>query len=550
MKIPYSPSTLVPPPLPAGLNYPQNTPAKKRKLVLSEARAVPYRKATAVIGLFALIASMLTFDVGWGLNLPLLAASALGVVFWRKPFMIDRTAVRVQLGIWLALAIAALFHFDPWTIIPFILVTLVLIGGLLFGRTVDPMRGLARAAVQLIAIPWAYIYACRLSIASFGKKKSGINSIVRLIAFPIFLALGFGTLYVWSNRTLSQWSFNFFDELLVGAWFVNGLQFGWSLFISSLVGAGLFYGMKKQDGRLLKAIGVNPVRLAESASSWSSVSVALVLVNVLAFVLNLVDGSTTWMGEISTSGVELKRGVHAGTYTLITAIVLAASYLIYNFRTVPKDYERARVLAMAWLGQNLMMCFTVALRNYHYTDAYGLTFKRIGVWLFLVSTATGLYFLGRQVQENGSIERLIRRQAWAVYLVLATAALPNWPNLITHYNFQDARTVVDNEYLERLSPYNLYVWSLYNSNALVLRKTVAGRVFYKHYNAPKDLRDWDYQQAQLANLTRELVDFIPAPIEKKDEIIEPSDEIGFQVDQRQYEVEPVVEVEVKNRRNN
>ncbi len=544
------PSSTTPPPLPTRPNHPLATSKRKRKIMLTESRAAPYQRATAVIGLFAFVASLLTFDVGWGLNLPLLAAAALGVVFLRKPHMIFHVEVRIQLGIWLALAVAVVFHFDPWTIIPFILVTLVLIGGLLFGRSVDPMRGLARAAVQLAAIPWAYLRASRMSFASFSQKKSKVNSILRLTAFPIFMALGFGTLYVWSNRSLSQWSFNFFDQLLVGAWFVNGLQFAWSLFLSSLLGAGLFYSMKRQDGRLLKTIGINPAKLAESAATWSSVSVALVLVNALALVLNLVDGSTTWIGKTSSSAAVLTQGVHSGTYTLITAIILAASYLLYNFRTAPKDYERARVLAMAWLGQNLMMCFTVALRNYHYTDAYGLTFKRIGVWLFLICTATGLYFLGRKVRENGSIERLVRRQAWAVYLVLATAALPNWPGLITHYNFQEARMVLDEDYLGRLSPYNLAVWSEYNLNALIASKSSEGDIFYKHFSAPNDLRDWGFQQAKLASLTHYLVDFIHVPEDRAEEVILPLNEIETKVDEQPYEVEPSPEEELENRRNN
>ncbi len=553
MKTPFSPSTIVPPPLPAGLNYPRPLFSKKHKIILSDAQASPYRKAAGVIGLFSLIASLLTFNVGWGLNLPILALAALGVAFWRKPHMIRFTAIRVQLGFWFALAVAVVLHFDPWTIIPFLLVTLVLIGGLLFGSSVDPMRGLARALVQLVAIPWAYLHACKYSLASFGRKNGVVKSIIRLTAFPVFIALGFGTLYVWSNRTLSQWSFNFFDQLLVGESFANSLQFGWSLFLSSLVGAGLVYGMKKQDGRLLKAIGVSPSELAESASTWSSVSIALVLVNVLALVLNLVDGMTTWVGEVSSSAAVLTQGVHSGTYTLIAAIVLAASYLLFNFRKAPKDYQRARLLATAWLGQNLMMCFTVALRNYHYTDAYGLTFKRIGVWLFLCCTATGLYFLGRQVRENGSIERLVRRQAWAVYLVLATAAIPNWPGIITHYNFQESRMVLDEDYLKRLLPHNAAIWAEYNND--VLRRTGYDNFVISDTSVrpPRDFRDWDLNQAKRAAMYSTLIDSdrkLKEAIEANRVTPTPNEEITPELHLDFIEVEPSSSEELEEPYNN
>jgi len=523
-------------------------PARKAKLVLSESQAAPYRKATGVIGIFSIVACLLTYKAGWGINLPILAAMALLVALWRKPKMLAHATVRLQLVVWSALAVAVVLHFDPWTIVPFLLVNAVLLGGLFFRSAVDPMRGLARTAIQIVSIPWAYLKAFRYGRASMLQKDGVFSSIFRLAAFPIFISIGFGTLYVWSNRTLSQWSFKFFDQLLGGSWFLNSLQLGWSLFISSVLGAGLVYGMNKQDGRLLRSIGVRPEKLAESASKWSSVSVALVLVNVLALVLNTVDGSTTWIGEISTSGAELKRGVHAGTYTLITAVVLAAGYLLYNFRVQPKDYARARVLAMAWLGQNLMMCFTVALRNYHYTDAYGLTIKRIGVWLFLLCTAAGLYFLGRQVRENGSIERLVRRQSWAVYLVLATAALPNWPGLITRYNHQEARMVLDNEYLESLRPYNLDVWAEYKPSVVDFSHLATWANKHDWVAPVSDNRAWDYRQVRRFLLKEAL----PVKVEKAADAIEEAvvapKEIGVQVDLGRYEVEPVPEEEIESPR--
>ncbi|MFK8054564.1 MAG: DUF4153 domain-containing protein [Saprospiraceae bacterium] len=550
MKAPYSPTTQVSPPLPIGLVYPRPLPAKSKKLQLSETQATPYRKATAVIGLFTVVASLLTFKAGWGLNLPLVSAAALAVGFWRKPEMVTQTVTRVQLIVWLALAIAVILHFDPWTLVPFVIVTAVLLGSLLFGQGVDPMRAIARTMIQFGSIPWSYIKAFRYGRASLMRDEGVFHKLVRLTAFPVFIAIGFGTLYVWSNQTLSQWSFNFFDQILSGSWFVDSLQFGWSLFVSSVIGAGLVYGMKKQDGRLLKSIGITPTKLAESVSTWSSVSIALLLVNVLALVLNTVDGTTTWIGEISTSGAELKRGVHAGTYTLITAIVLAASYLLYNFRVQPKDCDRARLLAMAWLGQNLMMVFTVALRNYHYTDAYGLTIKRIGVWLFLCCTATGLYFLSRQVRENGAVERLVRRQAWAVYLILAIAAVPNWPGLITRYNHQEARMVLDDEYLDNLRPYNLDVWAEYNPD--VIRRSTANyfALTENWFEAPQDFREWDLKSARRAALRRALPVIQPKAADAMEEAPLSTLHDVETVDEINYDVEPSTEVEVENLQNN
>jgi len=195
---------------------------------------------------------------------------------------------------------------------------------------------------------------------------------------------------------------------------------------------------------------------------------------------------------------------------------------------------------MAWLGQNLMMCFTVALRNYHYTDAYGLTFKRIGVWLFLVCTATGLYFLGRQVRG-------------AVYLVLATAAIPNWPGLITRYNFQEARMVLDEDYLARLMPYNIDVWADYDKD--IIRRSSHDYYVYTStaLTTPDDFRDWDFGQARRAQMfTSYLADESKVldaseAVEIAPEMKEHGDEVLNEID---YDISPGSEIEVITPNNN
>ena len=479
---------------------------------------------------FAFVATSLTFRAAWGVNFPLLLGGLVGVVFWRKPCLLVRDvakgksmtiethrhpAIMLQLIVWCALALASIVHLDPWTSWTLLLATITLCGSVWFGGEVSPIRAIYLGLGQLIQFPISVKRQFQRSgqIMSFHLENRNTN--VWAIVVPIVVSVVFAALYATSNSKLSSAWHTFLTWLSLSEFWIDILSFVLQFFLWSLLGASLVYISKYIRRRKLVTLSTSQVVPDELSGSWSTLSISLLLVNILAMVLNVTDGSTTWIGEVSTSGAELKRGVHAGTSSIITAVILASGVLLYAIRFPTKDFNRSKQLGIAWLAQNGVMVATVALRNFHYTDAYGLTYKRIGVWLFLILTSTGLVFLGRALLYGGGILSLLRRQSWAVYLVLAFAALPNWPGLITRYNLSAARMHIDQRYLMGLTPYNLSTWITLNPENPWLRQRVEqmSKVGYRGNwrSGIYDWREWDYAQHQRVRVVDDFYETLKLP---------------------------------------
>ena len=484
-------------------------------------RARHYLRATGAAVGTALLLTALTYDAAAGVNVVLVACSFVALALAKRSgYVLKRLGGREARGLFAqllafgALCAASVWHFNPWTVVPLILATLVLTASLLEPRHHPATALLASLTRVLLALLTSVIHWAKASRAARYFAHEARIPVARLVV-PLAATALFGALYVVSNAALadgwmafSDWFGVYFDfgtllAVLITAVLWGTLTTSVALPLNRRLPGGRFRGLRR-------AFAERPA--ATASASWSTVSVTLVCVNALALALNVTDGLTTWVPEAVANGAELKRGVHAGTYALVTAIVLAAGYLLWQFRGRLPDHERAQALALGWLAQNAVMAFTVALRNYHYTDAYGLTIKRIGVWVFLLCCASGLYFLGEKLRRGSSVAQLVRRQSWAAYAFLAVAALPNWPEHIVHYNFSAAREHLDRDYLQRLAPHTYPAWGGYEPDVVAHRMRFHSRTAH-HFDpahAPSsDWRAWHYQRARLQALALDFRQNLP-----------------------------------------
>ena len=69
-----------------------------------------------------------------------------------------------------------------------------------------------------------------------------------------------------------------------------------------------------------------------------------------------------------------------------------------------------------------------------YVDLYGLTYKRIWVFIGIVLTAIGLLFTFYKIQNLKTNWYLLRRNAWTLYFVLALYGIADWDRVIVWYN--------------------------------------------------------------------------------------------------------------------
>ncbi|MGK0366580.1 MAG: hypothetical protein ACI85O_003655 [Saprospiraceae bacterium] len=190
--------------------------------------------------------------------------------------------------------------------------------------------------------------------------------------------------------------------------------------------------------------------------------ILLGLLNVLLFVVNLLDVRYVWFDTTLTSPQKLSVYIHKGTYVLITSVLFAAGVLLYHFRNnlnfYPDNYV-LRQLAYAWIVQNAILATSVAVRNWRHVAEYGFAYKRIGVFIFLVSLIIGLVFLYLKIKEKRGSFYLLRRNSWAIWGILLFASTVNWDMAITKFNLSDIpnNKEVDLRFLAyTLSDKNLY----------------------------------------------------------------------------------------------
>ncbi len=170
---------------------------------------------------------------------------------------------------------------------------------------------------------------------------------------------------------------------------------------------------------------------------------SLVLLNALLFAINLIDINYLWLHFTYSRGLNLSAMVHEGTELLILSIVLAMLLLLVFFRGNLNFYKKNKWLktgAYIWLLQNTILVMSVLLRDYYYIREFGLTYKRIGVLLFLLLVLVGLFTVFSKVRYTKTNYYLLRVNAWGAVALLVLGSAVQWDVLIAKYNIAHRQT--------------------------------------------------------------------------------------------------------------
>lgn len=252
---------------------------------------------------------------------------------------------------------------------------------------------------------------------------------------------------------------------------------------------------------------------ADGQNTYKNALNLLITLNALLLINNILDIQNVWFSNNALlSATELKQFVHSGTYVLIFGIALAIGVTLGLFRgrlNFIKNAQILRGLAYAWMVQNAVLAVSVGMRNWRYIDAYGLAYKRIGVFIFLVLVIIGLGFIYLKINEKRTIFFFINRSAWAIYGILLLACFINWDAFISTYNLTantKSNTVDARFLLNDVSHKNLKILMEYRAELL---KKMPNRPFsnsdYREYgevnydlpNFPNDTAKADFIDKQI-----------------------------------------------------
>ena len=241
------------------------------------------------------------------------------------------------------------------------------------------------------------------------------------------------------------------------------IRFSWFAFIAS--GTALIYAFMhpaiitslvsldstRKDNLHPKSF---PVILSDMLMQTRNLSgmVLLLLLNGLLIIVNFTDIHYLFIDNRLPDALGYSDYLHQGIYTIIFSVISAVAVVLYYFKDDLNFYhgnKGLKILAYTWLVQNAVTVLLAMFKNNMYISEYSLTYKRIGVYIYLILTIAGLVLTFVKIARVKSSWFLIRKNAWVFYTILVLSCLINWDLLIVRYNLRYSKNP-DYNYLASL----------------------------------------------------------------------------------------------------
>ena len=177
--------------------------------------------------------------------------------------------------------------------------------------------------------------------------------------------------------------------------------------------------------------------------SPASVLLSLVAFNLLFAMQNAMDAAWLWGLLPLPDGMTLAEYAHRGAYPLILTALLAALFVLVTLRpgSATAANPLVRRLVALWIGQNVLLVFSSALRTLDYVDAYSLTRLRLAALLWMALVATGLVLILWRMLREKSASWLINANLASAGLLLSAVCLIDLGAVTAQWNAVNAREI-------------------------------------------------------------------------------------------------------------
>ncbi|MGB5976505.1 MAG: DUF4173 domain-containing protein, partial [Cyclobacteriaceae bacterium] len=360
----------------------------------------------------------------------------------------------ITLGATILAALAIAAGYSSYAVMTFLILMLATIGTLAFSQAPLP-ASLIHGVYTLITSHLVILTDNRQRISS-GKAMR----VLKVSMVPVLVAIAFFLMYYLGNPAFAA-LMNNFTPGAPGAFFWFCLWSGVFLFGTFYINenwAGMLLEKKLPDYLSRDNMRSNPVKTRIQGlctgvrKENQRALLTLGLLNGLILLVNLTDLYYISGGTLPDD-LTHSEYVHQGIYTLILSLVLAISLILFYFRGSLNFFSPARhtfFLTIAWLFQNGILALLCAYRNLLYVEEYGLTHKRIGVWVYIVLVLAGLLITYLKVSRKLSLWHLIKLNSTIAIGLFLCMSFFNWDGFIAHYNLYHARRT-DFDYLMTLS---------------------------------------------------------------------------------------------------
>lgn len=279
-----------------------------------------------------------------------------------------------------------------------------------------------------------------------GDGKGNGKKIFAYILVPMFFILVFFGIYSLGSShfenilTMWNWNFDFFQLILIsllGFFFCFNI---WNLTIDRFI--------YKQNRKLANDFDKNKIEIKPTYSFFdldlerNSGVISLIGLNIL-LVFFIISYNYEQFFEATKSTLldanQLSIETHERVNAVIMSIVMAVIVLMFYFKSGFNFDEKAgklKLLAKVWIFLNAILVISASVKNTEYIVGLGLTYKRLGVYAFLLLCLLGLFFTFVKIQKRKTNAFLFNQMSWCLYITILICSSVNWGSIITAHNMK------------------------------------------------------------------------------------------------------------------
>ena len=406
---------------------------------------------------------VLFYNQGIGINLSVFALALLALGFVQKPELLqDRKALI------LALCVVLSCLSNAWLLTFTTFLAVVLSSFVFRYYAVEPKLKLIVQAIVYCSNWFAFIVQVFQIDDWFqynkSKRQNTFSKIFSYLILPFLILSVFFTIYLTSSDTLFGWYQRY--ELDIDAVIILiallGFYFSfvfWNVKIYEpfiTLNRSFQLNFTKQQKENLKPT----FDFLEIGFEKRSGVITLICLNIMLFFFIIVFNIEHFQTAPQHFS-EYSSRIHEQINSLIGSIVLAMLVILFYFKGALNFIKNNKTLVLwskLWLILNGFLILSAIIQNTIYIDALGLTYKRLGVYLFLILCGFGLFYSYRKIRFQKTNFYLIDKMSWTLFYSLIICSLFNWGNIITKYNL--TKENVDKNYL---------VFSLYGNEKELLK---------------------------------------------------------------------------------
>ncbi len=298
------------------------------------------------------------------------------------------------------------------------------------------------------------------------KTKRPVYVTVLMLLFVVVITIVFFVMYQSSNPLFKEFTKNINLDFISFPWIfftLGGLLLMYGFYYNRHL-TGLTDRDENADNNLNEDEANSPGflnKLFKLDTEHLTGTILLVVLNLMLLLLNSLDVVYLWVDGTLPEGMKHKEFVHDGVGALIASLIFAIIIMLYYFRgrlNYHSKNKTLKLLAYVWIAQNIFMIFSTAYRNNMYIEESGISYKKIGLYVYLMLCLIGLVTTYIKISKNKSNMYLIRVNPWGYYSIMVISCLVNWDVIITDFNLNKAfkeNKKLEKYYLADLSFKNL-----------------------------------------------------------------------------------------------